>query len=188
MAQPKSFTLKNESGLINQLVTPCHVSAPFNPLHKQPPPTLHGFKALWDTGASGSVISQEVINKLGIKPVGKKRVFHVDGESVVDQYIVNIFLPNGVAFAFVNVTHAKLSGFDLLIGMDIIATGDFAVTNFGGKTCFSFRHPSSEVIDFVKPKAESSEVRPLETPHIGRNDRCFCNSGKKYKHCHGKDY
>lgn len=26
-----------------------------------------------------------------------------------------------------------------------------------------------------------------ETPKIGRNDPCFCGSGKKYKHCHGKD-
>lgn len=26
-----------------------------------------------------------------------------------------------------------------------------------------------------------------ETPKIGRNDPCSCGSGKKYKHCHGKD-
>jgi preprotein translocase subunit SecA len=26
-----------------------------------------------------------------------------------------------------------------------------------------------------------------ETKKIGRNDPCFCGSGKKYKHCHGKD-
>ncbi len=25
-----------------------------------------------------------------------------------------------------------------------------------------------------------------ETPKIGRNDPCWCGSGKKYKHCHGK--
>jgi preprotein translocase subunit SecA len=24
-------------------------------------------------------------------------------------------------------------------------------------------------------------------PKIGRNDPCPCGSGKKYKHCHGKD-
>jgi preprotein translocase subunit SecA len=25
-----------------------------------------------------------------------------------------------------------------------------------------------------------------ETPKIGRNDPCYCGSGKKYKHCHGE--
>ena len=34
--------------------------------------------------------------------------------------------------------------------MDIITRGDFAVTNRGGKTTFSFRIPSQADIDFVK--------------------------------------
>ena len=25
-----------------------------------------------------------------------------------------------------------------------------------------------------------------ETPKLGRNETCWCDSGKKYKHCHGK--
>lgn len=38
---------------------------------------------------------------------------------------------------------------DLLIGMDIIGLGDFAVTNLGGNTVFTFRVPSVEKIDFA---------------------------------------
>jgi hypothetical protein len=31
-------------------------------------------------------------------------------------------------------------------------------------------------------------VRPIQTgPKIGRNERCRCGSGLKYKHCHGMD-
>jgi uncharacterized protein YecA (UPF0149 family) len=26
-----------------------------------------------------------------------------------------------------------------------------------------------------------------ETPKLGRNDPCFCGSGKKYKKCHGAE-
>jgi uncharacterized protein YecA (UPF0149 family) len=26
-----------------------------------------------------------------------------------------------------------------------------------------------------------------ESPKVGRNDACPCGSGKKYKHCHGRD-
>ncbi len=40
-------------------------------------------------------------------------------------------------------------GIDLLIGMDIIGLGDFAVTNLNGVTQFTFRLPSVESIDFV---------------------------------------
>ena len=38
---------------------------------------------------------------------------------------------------------------------------------------------------------EKKEMKPKtiikdETQKIGRNDPCFCGSGKKYKNCHGK--
>ena len=37
---------------------------------------------------------------------------------------------------------------NLLIGMDIIEKGDFAVTNHNGETVLTYRFPSSELIDF----------------------------------------
>jgi len=39
---------------------------------------------------------------------------------------------------------------DMLIGMDVINHGDFAISNFDGKTTFSFRIPSLAKIDFCK--------------------------------------
>ena len=48
------------------------------------------------------------------------------------------------------VTDGNILGTDVLIGMDIINTGDFAVTNVDGKTCMSFQMPSIRRIDFVK--------------------------------------
>ena len=62
---------------------------------------------------------------------------------------------------------------DVLIGMDIINLGDFAVSNVEGSTCFTFRMPSLEEFDFVG------------VPRVGRNEPCPCGSGKKYKKCHG---
>lgn len=35
------------------------------------------------------------------------------------------------------------------------------------------------LFDFLAPKGEQSGSR-----NLGRNDRCWCGSGKKYKHCH----
>ncbi len=40
-------------------------------------------------------------------------------------------------------------GSKVLIGMDVMNLGDFAVTNHGGKTMFTFRTPSQKHIDFV---------------------------------------
>jgi len=38
-----------------------------------------------------------------------------------------------------------------------------------------------------KSDGEKPKQKPIrKTVHIGRNDPCFCGSGKKYKHCHGK--
>ena len=35
---------------------------------------------------------------------------------------------------------------------------------------------------------EKDKLVPVTVgPKIGRNDPCPCGSGKKYKHCHGKD-
>jgi len=42
----------------------------------------------------------------------------------------------------------------LLIGMDIIGLGDFAVTNTNDKTTFSFRIPSVQEIDFIPDTQE----------------------------------
>jgi len=59
-------------------------------------------------------------------------------------------LPNEVFIQNVQVTEADMSTNDVLIGMDIISLGDFAITNFGGKTRFTFSIPSTRVIDFVQ--------------------------------------
>jgi preprotein translocase subunit SecA len=36
------------------------------------------------------------------------------------------------------------------------------------------------------PKEEAVTKPVVSGPKVGRNDPCFCGSGKKYKHCHGK--
>ena len=96
--------------------------------------------------------------------------------------MVNILLVNKVEVYQIKVTEGKISGdADVLIGMDIIGRGDFAVTNKNDKTVFSFRIPSLECIDFVKIPYKETPVK--SKPKIGRNDPCPCGSGKKYKNC-----
>jgi hypothetical protein len=86
----------------------------------------------------------------------------------------------------IRVSQATLFDADVLIGMDVIAGGDFAVTSYLGKTHMSFRMPSVQCIDFVKQRPESIQVGGETLNKVGRNDPCPCGSGKKYKRCCGK--
>lgn len=132
--------------------------------------------AIWDTGATGSVITQAVIDKCGLAPTGVTNVHGVHGISAAETYLVNIGLPNSVMFPGVLVTKGELpSGAEMLIGMDIIGAGDFAVTNAQGLTKFSYRTPPVEHIDFVE---EINKKQLATNPAPNRAERRRGEKGK----------
>ena len=136
---------------------------------------------IWDTGATNSVISQKVVDECGLKPIGMAMVHSATEMKHCETFLVSIFLPNKVVYPSIRVTKGVLADCDVLIGMDIISTGDFAVTQKDSKTTFSFRFPSTEEIDFTK-----RELEPAHSTKISRNSPCPCGSDKKYKKCCGK--
>ena len=113
-------------------------------------PSFLTCKALWDTGAMRSTISIRVASKLGLIATRQAKVFHADGISVRNVYYVNILLPNKIEVKNVPVTDGDIADTDMLIGMDIISLCDFAITNSGKDTKFSFQIPSAYDIDFEK--------------------------------------
>jgi predicted aspartyl protease len=141
-------------------------------------------RALWDTGASGSLIRPEVAAKLNLQSIGKVLMSTPSGKDVPSNiYSVNLYLPNQVIIPKIRVAEGIPNNCDILIGMDVIGLGDFAVTNYNGHTTFSFRMPSMAEINFVK----HSYLQPvINESKIGRNDPCHCGSGKKYKNCCGR--
>ena len=139
------------------------------------------FDAIWDTGATGSVITQTVVDACGLVATGMTVVHHVDGESQQETYLVNIALPNQVGYSVVPVTKGDLgAGADVLIGMNIINAGDFAVTNFDGITKFSFRVPSVGHIDFVEDGKTAQSGHNGE-PSGNRRSRRAKSKGKGNK-------
>ena len=181
MAIPfKAFTVAY-NGKSSVLTSKAKVGIAFDPHENPSGPPLQEFDAIWDTGATGSVISANIINKCGLQPIGMVNVNTAGGVHASSVYLVCILLPNEVGFPAVPVTEGSIAGADLLIGMDIIGSGDFAVTNLDGKTTFSFRSPSVAKINFVE------EGLKLLKAGIGRNSPCPCGSGKKYKKCHGQN-
>jgi hypothetical protein len=184
------FTLKADN-LLRVLTTDAHVGSPFDPnvpAHKRAN-NHKKFTAVWDTGATGTVISKNVVDACNLKPTGMTKVHTASGTDTVPTYLVSVALPNHVMFSMLRVTQGVLTGTDILIGMDIINKGDFAITNKNNKTVFSFRMPSRECIDFVEaskpPLPPTTPAKPA--PAVGRNDPCPCKSGKKYKKCCGKN-
>ena len=128
----------------------CEVSNAWRPDSGTPEPSREQFDALWDTGATGSMILQSVVDRFGLKPTGVTNINQVKGSFLTTTYLVNVVLPNGVGYPNVRVSLGSFTGADVLIGMDIITSGDFVVSNFNGVTKFSFRHPSMSDLDFVQ--------------------------------------
>src|SRR4051812_48621986 len=117
----RAFTVTAQ-GTLRMLQTPVDVCPAFNPetLPRAHWPPFSQFSAIWDTGATGSVITQHVVDALGLKATGMTQTHHAGGQSLQETYLVNIRLLNGVGFSSVTVTKAPITGTHMLIGMDII--------------------------------------------------------------------
>lgn len=146
----KAFTVRSDN-LSNRIVSKAKVCGAYDP--ENPPvdlPEAREVDALWDTGATSTVISERITGELGLIPIGKIIMTHANGQDICDTFLVNIQLPSQLDLTGVTVTASKLSDIDMLIGMDIICMGDLALTNKGSRTCFSFRVPSKEEIDYTE--------------------------------------
>ncbi|MHB8755973.1 MAG: aspartyl protease family protein [Candidatus Acidiferrales bacterium] len=182
----QALTIKY-SGFANRIITAVSITAAFDPTNPPiPPPTQVPTSALWDTGATGSAITPSVVASLGLTPIGTQLVNHFGGSSMKPTYLVNVYLPNAVAFAGVVVTECEeTTHFGFILGMEIIARGDFSITNYANQTWVSFRVPSMVAVDYVQ------EFNKIQFSGIGRNEPCPCGkqdaSGKavKFKKCHG---
>ena len=155
-----ALTVKSNKGLVRQLASPVDIIVPNTDTRNQ-------YFAIWDTGASASVITQEVVDNLGLIPTGMSLVNTAGGQVRQNTYIVDISLNAGITLKDVTVTCAeKLSGgCNVLIGMDIINQGDFSITNKDGITCMSFRVPSMHEIDFCR----NPKMKANSNPNRGSN-------------------
>lgn len=176
----KSLTCSYQ-GVVNVITTPVEVK---NPVTKDSMST----HAIWDTGATNSVVTHAVAQKLGLAAMGKSTVLGVHGPKDVNVYFVNLTLNNKDISLDIPVTECDELSADnsigMLVGMDIISQGDFTITNLNRKTTMSFRIPSMESVDYVAQSNMHTPVKAVVKP--GRNEPCPCGSGKKFKYCCGR--
>lgn len=148
---------------------------------------------IWDTGATGSVVTKSTAQALGLIPITKTIVNGVHGPKPVNVYYVNITLNNNQITLNTLVTECEVLSADktvgMLIGMNIITLGDFSISNYEGKTVMTFRQPSLEKFDFVEDVAAYNKYLKIHMAWVSKgNNLCPCNSGKSWNNCHGKKY
>lgn len=106
----------------------------------------------WDTGATGTCISKDVAMRLGLIPIGKVKVHTPSGIGTMNQYIINLILNNEVVFHNWVVMDSEIGkqGIDVLVGMDIISNGDFAISNYEGEHNFLFVYLHRSILNINK--------------------------------------
>ena len=182
------------NGVSNRIISPVGVSLPLHapPIGQMVPMQLVGRVydtfALWDTGATHSVVTKQTAANLGLQPISIVRSAHAQGISEVNAYLVDLHLPNKVSISSIQVTEcADNDGhFGVIIGMDIITLGDFIITTHNKITTMSFRCPSLHQVDYVEEINRQNRGFAPSGKKMERNEPCWCGSGKKHKHCHGQ--
>ena len=154
-----TFPLQNPSRIVCPVGIGSPIEAPDGTL--QTDVASQQFLALWDTGAEFTHVVPQVIQAAGLKSVGFRPSAGIDGvitnrklyrASVVTVSGVTVPLGTTNVTAPVMKLHAttvvglesddQLRGIHVLIGMDIIGRGDFALsTDSKGVRWVSFLHP-----------------------------------------------
>ena len=164
--QYDSFTQKHGK-LVDRLVTDVEVIAGIN---KRVVP------GLWDTGATGTCISEDLANEFGLAPIQQKTIDTAGGETEANVYMIDVALPNKVCITEIPALGVNIGnqGIGVIIGMDIIRCGDFAVTGYNGDTFLSYRIPSKRHLDFAQEsKADNliaqRKIRSSQQNRVKRN-------------------
>ena len=111
--------------------------------------------ALWDTGATVTCIKPALWDRLKMYSFNAADNFEISGVGgkIKTSYtLANLFLENSLEIEHCPIFMLDFPGnADILIGMDIIGMGDFAICNTEKKTSFSFIIPPlPERINFVE--------------------------------------
>lgn len=126
--------------------------------------------AVWDTGATGTCISERVANDLQLVPISKSMHNTANGPKECNDFIVDINMLDNIIIKDVRISDfAGGPGVDALIGMDIITMGDLSITNARGQTVMSFRIPPDPInhIDYVKIQNKENKAA-MDLKHFNK--------------------
>ena len=110
-------------------------------------------KVVWDTGSTYTCISTELAKRLNLSMSDGGNLATSYGKRKSNRCHIDLILDNdngGMQLDANVLTNDFIheEKVDLLLGMDFIKGGDFAISEYDGTICFSFRYPSEGFIDF----------------------------------------
>lgn len=153
-----AITTRIRGGLAREITSPVKVRVPL--IIKDASHNLIETLAIWDTGATNTVIAESLCDELGLIPISKTNVRGVIASGIRDVYLIDMIIGNNVEIKNLRVTTGNISPednkFGVLIGMDIISFGDFSLTAEPDEdgilsTVFSFRVPHGpKAVDYVE--------------------------------------
>ena len=80
-----------------ELRSSCFVSMAWDDQSEEPEPVTHQFDGIWDTGATGTLISANVVERCDLKQTGVATIYTANGdEDTVPTYLINLGLPSQV--------------------------------------------------------------------------------------------
>ncbi len=133
---------KEYPGMIDAIQTDCIVMPGIEEMTQSRQLSYAEVKSMvWDTGATNTLVSSQVVEALGLVPVEQSLVEGVGGIVASSVYRISVYLADNIVFKNVKALCSDIGDYDLVVGMDIIAQGDFAVSHNKGQVCFSFRYP-----------------------------------------------
>lgn len=130
--------LYNSEGVLDRIVTPCDIDVADYDVNNEMLLQRQTVKALWDIGATVTVLSEEIVNRMGLIPSDVSRVSGWDGKPIMTNiYNVDIVL-DGLRIEFVNAVRGPLKNIDMILGMDVICQGDLHITHPNYSTLLEF--------------------------------------------------
>lgn len=140
------FTQRS-SDIMEAIITECKICPPVDfAIGEMPSKVYTSQNAMWDTGATNTLISPKIVKALGLKPFGKSGISSANGIVETNTYLVHVGIPSGSVVTNILALEDENDDYEVVIGMDIISRGDFAFSNHEGHSTFSFRIPSQEEI------------------------------------------
>jgi len=103
-------------------------------------PTPIEVQAMIDTGATGTVVSEEIVSQLGLHPVGRTRIHTPSSDNVpCPVYLVRLMFPNNVIAQTVAIG-APLRGqpIQCLVGRDVLQHSVFIYIGYTDTFTLSF--------------------------------------------------
>lgn len=138
---------QHNSGIIEAIVSECRICPAVDFKKGEIPSKVYtSQKAVWDTGATSTLISSKIVKELGLQVYGKSGFSSANGVVETNVYEIHLGVPPAGVVCNVLALEKDNEDYEVVIGMDVISKGDFTFSNYEGHSTFSFRLPSQEEI------------------------------------------